>query len=286
MFKHYEVKDLNKNRLAWYGYRRKGYPETIMNQIREEKESAHKARIFSERECEVDCFLKVLSESNGEFNMMDLGSGWGEWSLALSGVINNKIIPTKISDYYTVAVECDKYFYDFAVENFKTNNVKGKVIYGAVSDKDGTTKINTGSISKKYCGSSLSFSGYFSNSRMLALASGCYHYFTKQTDDVPMFSLNSLIKKYFPDKDINLIVMDIQGAETLALENLSDKNLIEYMMIGTHGYSVHNKVKSILAESYEFIVDAPPSSITQIDDNYKVVCKKGQDGIILCKSKI
>lgn len=284
--KHFQVKDCNKNGLAWYGLKREGCPETILSQIRRERELAINQGVYSERDCEVDCFLSVLSGINkSSISLLDLGTGWGEWSLALHGVLNNNIISTRFKDYSTVAVECDEKFYQLACNNFLNNKVKGRVLNKAIGKYQGFTNINVGKISNQYCGSSLSFSGYFSNSRILAMLSGVYHLLSGNTKKVEMVGIDQLVNHYF-DNEVNFLIMDIQGAEVLALDGIEySLDKINYMMIGTHGNSVHEMVKEILRDDYEFIVDAKPNSITEINDEYKVICQKGQDGILLCESK-
>jgi FkbM family methyltransferase len=285
---HFAVKNVNKKQLAWYGYKREGCPETIIKQTRREKEIAHDhGLLYSERDCEVDCFLSVLSWVNKDsLTLLDLGTGWGEWPLALGGTIKNKLIETKVKDYFALAVECDKSFFDYAYGNYLLNGIKGRVLYGAVGKEDGKTRVNVGNISKKCCGSSLSFAGYFSDSKLFARLSGMYHYLTNQTDEVEMFCIDTLVEKYLPKKWVDFIVMDVQGTEILALEG-AGKTLgkANYLMIGTHGDSVHEKVKSMLVDRFDFIVDAKPNGVTTINQDYKVICQKGQDGILLCKSR-
>lgn len=285
---HIQVKDINKNGVAWYGFKREGCPETISVQSRQECELAREkgAHFYSERECEVDAFLGVLSEIKKEnVTLLDLGTGWGEWVLALAGAIKNKLIPMTIRNYYGVAVECDKYFYDYAWGNFASNKINAIAVYGAVGKYNGETRVNVGYLSQKCCASSLSFGGYFSGSKLFALISGAYHFLSRKTDKVPMFCIDYLIEEHMQGK-VDIITMDIQGTEVMAIEGM-EKSLdnIGYMMIGTHGESIHEKVKNLLQDKFDFIIDASPNRITGINDSYAVICQRGQDGILLCKSK-
>lgn len=286
IIKHYEVKDLNKNKLAWYGFERVGCPEQVRLITKREEKLAHDRGMYSERDCEVDCFLSVLSEiKKDNVTMMDLGTGWGEWALALGGVIANKLIPTDIKTYWTLAVESDQEFYWLAEKNLCTNKISGMVLNRAIGKSNGYARINVGSISEKFCGGSLTFDGYFSNSKVKSRILGMYSMLKGDVKNVAMVSIDYLMSDYF-DNHADLLVMDIQGAEILALEG-AKKSLdkIDYMMIGTHGRSVHDKTKGILQEKFEFAVDAKPGSVTKINENYSVICQKGQDGILLCKRK-
>jgi len=286
IIKHYEVKDLNKNKLAWYGFERIGCPEQVRLITKREEKLAHDKGMYSERDCEVDCFLSVLSEiKKDNVTMMDLGTGWGEWALALGGVIANKLIPLDIKTYWTLAVESDPQFFKLAEENFAANKISGMVLNRAIGQGNGYTRINVGSISEKFCGSSLTYGGYFSNSKAKSFVLGTYSLLSGNVKNVAMVSIDYLMDDYFNDY-VDLLVMDIQGAELLALEG-AEKSLdkIDYMMIGTHGRSVHEKTKAMLQGKFEFVVDAKPGSVTKINKNYSVICQKGQDGILLCRQK-
>lgn len=282
--KHYEIKQ--NDGLAWYGFKRIGCPTTITSQIRQERETANAYGLFSERECEVDCFLSVLEETKKKnFTLLDLGAGWGEWMMALVGTVKNKIIPLEIFSTYVVSVECDKKFSRIANENLVANHINGRVINAAVGDHQGITRVNTGRIAEKYCGSSLSYDGYFSDSQLLARLSGIYHSICGKTKKVDMVSIDYIASQYL-DKHPDMVIMDIQGAEILALNGAKESlPFIDYLMIGTHGKSVHQKVRNMLRDKYEIVVDALPDGITEIGSGYRVMCLKGQDGILLCKRK-
>jgi FkbM family methyltransferase len=283
---HYQVKNLNNKGLAWYGLERIGCPEIVRVMTKDEKKYAHGLGYFSERECEVDCFLQVLTDFKEEkFTMLDLGTGWGEWSMALGGVISKELIPLKANKYWTLAVESDFNFYGLVKRNLEDNGINGLAVHRAVGRQLGLTRVNGGTISNCYCGGGMTFDGYFSDSKIKALALGLYSYLRKQSYTVEMVDIDYLVSSYFGGH-VNLLVMDIQGAEILALEGAKESlDDIDYLMIGTHGKSVHNKVSSMLKSHYDLVVDAPPNQFTKINNDYRVVCRKGQDGILLCKSK-
>lgn len=282
--KHYEIKQ--NDGLAWYGLKRVGCPSTITSQIRQERETASEYGLFSERECEVDCFLSVLEATKKKcFTLIDLGAGWGEWMLALVGTVKNKIVPLEIYCTYVVSVECDKKFSRLANENLISNSINGKVINAAVGERLGETRVNIGKISEKYCGSSLSFNGYFSDSQVLARLSGIYHSLCGKTDKVQMISIDNIVSQHLKTSP-DMVIMDIQGAEILALKGAKNSlPYIDYLMIGTHGKSVHHKVAKMLEDKYEIVVNAEPDGVTEVNAGYRVMCLKGQDGILLCKRK-
>lgn len=283
-FKHYEI--IKSNGKAWYGINRIGYPAYIEEQIRLEKYNAHRNSIYSERECEVDCFLSVLENySNNKLTMLDLGAGWGEWSLALHGVLQNKLIKSSLNNYYAVAVECDKEHYSNSIKNYELNGIIGNVVYGAIGNKNSKTRINSGKISSKYCGASLTYDGNFHDSKILALISGLYHRLSGQTDVVNEYTLKYIYyNKCFGD--VNLLIMDIQGSESIVINNSIDIiNKVDYLLIGTHGNKIHNLIKNTLSTSFNIIVDAQPNCATEIIENYIVLCRQGQDGILLCQKK-
>ncbi|KKL69036.1 hypothetical protein LCGC14_2118980 [marine sediment metagenome] len=276
--RHYAIRKESRG-VAWYGRERVGCPESIRRQMRREGAIANANGAYSERTCEVDCFLTVLSSAQGPiFTMLDLGTGWGEWSMALVEVVKRRIVPVRFAGYRSTAVECDPYFCPIAARNtFPGATVR----LGAISDRAGMVRINTGRISRRCCGSGLSFKGYFSGSRLLAKLLGIGHRLIKETALVPAFTIDSMMPQM---GQVDLVVMDIQGAELLALKGAAqaiESGRVDWWLIGTHGRKLHEKVKPLLQGRYELVVDAPSGQITDITGDYRVEIATGQDGIQL-----
>ncbi len=276
--RHYEIRKESRE-VAWYGRERVGCPEGIRRQTAAERRIARSDGAYSERDCEVDCFLTVLSSAQTPvFTMLDLGTGWGEWSMALAEVTRRRIVPVRFVGYRSTAVECDLYFCSIAARNtFPGATVR----LGAISDKAGVVRINTGRISRRCCGSSLSFKGYFSGSRLLAKLLGIGHRLIKETALAPAFTIDSMMAQM---GQVDLVVMDIQGAELLALKGATqaiESGRVDWWLIGTHGRKLHEKVKLLLEGRYEMVVDAPSGQITDITGDYRVEIATGQDGIQL-----
>jgi len=62
----------------------------------------------SERDFEIDCFLSILAEiKKDSVRMFELGAGYGEWCLALDGVLKHKLIQTQIKSYRCLAIEAE-----------------------------------------------------------------------------------------------------------------------------------------------------------------------------------
>ena len=74
---------------GWHRYYR-------MKRMSEFEERAN----INSRKQEIDIFLSVLRTINKkEVSLLELGAGWGEWCLALAGVVNFGITKTPIRKF-------------------------------------------------------------------------------------------------------------------------------------------------------------------------------------------
>jgi len=127
------------------------------------------------------------------------------------------------------------------MEHFENYNIKGKVVYGAVGDKDGDCRFNIDSSPDYQYGQSLT-SGLWGMVQLLR----------RKTITTPMYKLDSLIKEYGKNGDL-ILHIDIQGAEIETLTS-ADLEPVDYILIGTHKGS-GEKVKILLAKDFNLIVD-------------------------------
>ena len=284
--KHYDI--IPGKHKAWYGLKRYGCPAEVKLALKRDTDKAGGMNCISERELEVNCFLSILADiKKPHINLIEAGAGWGEWCLALAGVIENKIIPIEADTYSALGIEADWVFYDHMQRNFSYNRLSAKAIYGAVSNHNGYGKFNTGFISKKYCGGSLSFNGTFKGSAIAGKALGLLNLVTGRTNRVEYFTIDYLVDKYKIDC-LDILHIDVQGSELLVLEGARHSlahRLIDYILIGTHAWSLHRKVKQLLEPMFDIVAEAIPGQVNYIHPLPPTWIEKGQDGLLLFKRK-
>lgn len=273
---------------AWWGSRRFGCPVEIKQAQKRESQIAQSKECISEREFEVDLFLSILTDiDKPHINMIEAGAGWGEWCLALDGVIKKQLIPTKAKTYTAIGIEGDMDFYFNMEQNFKYQNVTGKAIHGAISNKAGCCKFNTGFISHNYCGGSMSFQGTFKGLWTNAVILGLINLFTGKAEVVNRYSVDYLFNIH-KLACLDILHIDVQGAEALVLKGAKwrlENGNIDYILVGTHAPNLHRQVKAILKPTHNIIAEALPGKVNQIADMPPVWIEQGQDGMILFKRK-
>ncbi len=92
---------------AWYGYHRmtRCWSNEMRQQFKEQSELTISKGEIIESQFERECFLSILADIKKQHvNMFELGAGWGEWCLALAGVIDHKIISIQPVSYRCLAV--------------------------------------------------------------------------------------------------------------------------------------------------------------------------------------
>jgi FkbM family methyltransferase len=233
-----------------------------------------------ERDFEKDCFLSVLADIQREHvNMFELGAGWGEWCLALAGVIDYKIIPIVPVSYRCLAVEGEPTHYRWIKEHFESQNINGIAVHGAVSNKNGTCRFGVHAPDSSY-GQAISFHKLTVRKTIWDL----YNFILRKTIEVPMYTIDHLIQAYVFDH-VDIIDMDVQGAEYEVLlgaaESIND-DLIDYLLIGTHDRKINVELRRLLSPKFDSIIDIYPKSVGIVDGFAPIRC---QDGIQLYKRK-
>ncbi len=289
--KHYDIiqRDISHStHRAWYGFPRTGCPADVKAALKNDTEKAGSMNCISERELEVNCFLSILADiKKPHINLIEAGAGWGEWCLALAGVIENKIIPVEIETYLALGVVGDRQFYNHMRNNFSFNNLSARAIYGAVSNHNGYGKFNTGFISKNCCGGSMSFNGTFRGSGIAGKVLGLLNLITGRSNQVKHYTIDYLVDKYEMDC-LDILHIDVQGSELLVLEGARRSlahRMIDYILIGTHAWSLHRKVKQVLESTFDIVAEAIPGQVNYIHGVFPTWIEKGQDGLLLFKRK-
>jgi len=263
--RHYIVPN-QLNGVAWHNYHTGArYPATVQKLLRKEVAKAQRQGCISEREFEVDCFLSVLQDiKSPEITLVEAGSAWGEWCLALAGTIRFNIIPTQIALFHCIAIEADSYYTEQAMGNFAQYNIPGKVIHGALGSKTTDCLFTTGKLSWKYSG------GHITNRHHNAVLT-------------PEITIDSTV-----DTHIDILHMDIQGNEYDAIQgamNTIRLKHIDYIIIGTHRTMYHWMLEELLSPYFNLVAQALPHSLTRIDGLPPVRTSWGQDGLQLYKRK-
>lgn len=282
---HYDIP--HEAPLAWYGYQRVGCPQQVSASLMAEKAKARQLNCISEREFEVDLFLSALASINKKHvAMIECGAGWGEWCLALAGVIENAVIPVVPKTYGAIGIEGDRYFYNAMNDNFAKLGVGCMALYGSIGDRLGIGKFNTGFISHNCCGGNDS-SGMFRNSRLLGRLLSMINTVAGKSQSVPLYTVDVLAQKCEMSR-IDILHIDVQGSELDVLRGASSclkRGKIGYILVGTHGEKLHNEVINLLSNTHSIVAYAKPGRINKIKDMPDVWIEKGQDGLILAEAK-
>ncbi len=243
---------------------------------------------ISERELEVDLFLSILADiKKPHINLIEAGAGWGEWCMALAGVVKNNIIPIAARNYFAIGVEGDFKFYDHMRRNFKFNHLRARAVYGAIANHNDWCRFNVGFLSKNNCGGSMSFKGTFKGSTICGRMLGLLNSLIKKSILVEQWTIDFLIRE-FTKRHLDILHIDVQGSELLVFKGAEDcfkRALIDYILIGTHAPNLHSKVKAMLLNTHVIIAEAVPNQVNHIDGMPPVWIAKGQDGLILFKRK-
>ena len=250
---------------AWHGYyemakveteeRKKGYAE--------QDRTAHAQGQITEAEFERDVLLSVLSDiKKNTVTMFELGAGWGRMSLSLAGAIDHKVIPMAPSNYRCLAVEAEPAHYQWLLQHFEKQKIKGVAVKGAVGRKNGTCSFDVSQAADSCYGQGIT--PLFSKRGFPSL-SNIRKFINKKTVKVPCFNVDSLIAEYkYPGVDI--IDVDVQGAEhdvaRGAFKSI-EKGIIDYWIFGTHAPRLNDDLKRYLSGKYDLVVDIYPNSFNR-----------------------
>ncbi len=201
------------------------------------------ARGLTEDELDKQCFLSVVNEiKDDEIKMLELGAGTGTKSLALAGTVDFGLVPNaRNKTYRCLAVEAEPTHFSWTVEHFKKQNIKGEVVQGAVSDREGFVNFDVSLDPASFYGQTVvDGKGY----------------------QVKSFTVDELIEKYnFPK--VNIIHADLQGSELRAVkgaEKSIKKGLIDYWIFGTHQRYLEEKIIRLTKDFYDVILYVPQKS--------------------------
>lgn len=225
---------------GWFGYKRDRITLSEMDSQ-------------NSRELEIQWFKWMVSKlSNKETpNLIEVGSGWGAWCLAMAGLLKDK-------DYHCYAIEANPEYIELTKQHLIGQGIKCQIIECAVTDKIGTVRFNTDFVP---FGQGIIFDGFIKGSHKLAWLWGILHLLFHKTVKVKTLTLDSLLDKYQIDH-VDILQMDIQGTEVKAIQGAEASiinNRIDYLMIGTHHRNNNLKLLDLLSPYYNLVVNIYPS---------------------------
>ncbi len=229
-------------------------------------DKAHQANKLSEREWEQIWFKRIVSYiKNPHAVMLELGAGYGEWCLAFTGVVRNKIVKTNVQDITCYAIEAEPAHNIWCNMHFNKNQVQGKVINAAISNYDGKCKFALMPDPSSWYGQSITVGN--------GLLRSISNVVRRKNITVNCFTLDTIIKQE-EIKHIDFIHMDVQGAECRVIKGgMKTLPIVDYWMIGTHSKQFHRELLELVKHRYEILVNCEPYSV-----NDNVMC---EDGIIV-----
>jgi len=227
----------------WHGYFQMEKVRSNRKLIANRRNYQHaREGILKESQVERLYFLNIVKEINKDcINMLELGAGRGDWCLSLAGVVDHKIVPCQADRYRCLAVEAEPTHFEWTREHFERQCINGTAVHGAVGGHDGSCMF-------------------------YAVADPADNYGQHINDEkgnlnVPCYSIATLCKKY-GFEHIDILHMDIQGAEVDAIEGLLphlDRLPIDYFMIGTHKTGeINERIIGMLSVAYKVLADISP----------------------------
>jgi FkbM family methyltransferase len=260
-------------RQAWHGYYR----------FEKVTETFVASTGGKDRAKEVDILLNVISDisesGRKHINLIELGAGWGEWCLALAGIINFRLIPHNIKSYKYLAVEGVPSYCGYIHKHFIAQGLPDNVLNAAVSDEIGKCRFNMFAGKDTYYCQGMTFKGNFGGSKLKTAILALYYLLKSKTVVVPMVTVDYLMKKYDFGR-VDIIHCDVQGVEDKVIRGTIEsikQGKIDYWIVGTHHKKLNKRVNEMLSPWYELLVDTEPGKERKM--------KFTQDGIQLYKRR-
>jgi FkbM family methyltransferase len=272
--------NLEKWTPSWHGLHRLTECKSPFAESRYQsaENKAHGLGLLSEREYEIDCVLAVMQGlKRPTMTFMEIGAGYGEWCMAVNGVVRNRIVPTAIQRVKAYAVEAEPSHHKWCVEHFDAHNLDGVVIWGAVADKDGDCRFSVMPNAADWYGQSLTV-----GNGVLRTASNLLR---RKSVNVHCHTMDTVLEMLAIER-LDLVHVDVQGAEARVVkgaEKAIREGRVDWWMFGTHGKGYNDELEKMLGEKYEVVVNMYPG-VVSLSGNERggVLC---QDGIMLFKRK-
>ena len=259
---------------TWYGVPRLAECKSEFAEYRYNMSviKAHNEGLIAEREYEVDCFLSILQDiKERSVTFIEVGAGYGEWCMALTGTVRNNIVSLWFKDFQCIAVEAEPKHYEWCYQHFKAHDIPGHVIWAAVADSNGRCDFSIMPNAADWYGQSIRV-----GNGLLRSASNILR---RKSINVHCYTLDTIAERKKLEH-IDLLHVDVQGAECRVVKgakNLIEAGKIDYWMFGTHGWNYNKALLEALEPHYEVVVNMSPNRVTN-----NVRC---EDGVMVFKRR-
>ncbi len=245
--KKYNIKQPNTEPPQPQGWKKQWNGYYLMTKVHSEKKLQSDAQchskdnlpsdVLGEYLLEQQLFVNIIANINKDhINMFELGAGRGDWCLSLAGVVDYQLMPHRTKTYRCLALEGEPTHFQWTKEHFEHHGINGVVVQGAIQSYNGFCKFNAKPDPADSYGQGVRDHGNIT---------------------IPCYTIDHLMKKYSFDH-VDIIHMDVQGAEYEALlgglEAIKSK-AIDYLLIGTHTDDMNKKIKDLIGDKYNCIVD-------------------------------
>ena len=170
--------------------------------------------------------LEAVQSAEESFTLLELGAGWGRW------MANAVAVMKQINDlpYTLVGVEAEPTHFQWMKQHLQENGVdlsRCHLIEAAVTDKDGEV-------------------GFYVGETPWGGPSDCYGQSIGGPTKVKALSLNTVLQ---PFPRVDLIDMDIQGAEWEVLEAAADEvdRRVKRVHVETHNRAVESGLRALFS---------------------------------------
>jgi len=198
--------------------------------------------------------LESVAAATGSFVMVELGAGFGRWSIRAALAVRRK----RGCRFHSIAVEAEPHHFRWLVDHFKQNDVdpgEHELVWAAIGAQPGFVPFWTGEASGWY-GQAVSSEVHESlpdvKTRRRLKARSLLGRPPVQTEDgkaviwVPRVTLKELLA---PHPHVDLIDIDVQGCEVEVLESAMDllNERVRRIHIGTHSAQIEEELRSLFS---------------------------------------
>jgi FkbM family methyltransferase len=184
--------------------------------------------------------MESVLEAIAQFNMIELGAGYGRWVIAAACAIRRK---RSELPYRLMAVEGDATHFRWLIKHFLDNGIDPqahRLIHGAVNSRDGEVLFTEAADPSDAYGQLII--------ECPEDAERASRYGFRPLPGVPGYALETLLKEF--RQPIDLIDIDIQGSELAVLRScptaLNEK--VRRVHIGTHGRDLEAGLRAYFRE--------------------------------------